>query len=201
LATQVSLRALAAGVAMLVCVSAWADEAPTETQLGKTAPMFRLPVYNADAVGATAVGLDQYVGMEPTDTGTRAVLLSFMASFCKPCKKEMPYLQKLHEKYKEAGLRVVLVSIDGEPEGQKQIEELVKQHKVTFPVLKDRFQLVGRRWLGTQTPLPSLFILKPDGTIQSVHRGYDKDASVLLAKEVEVALGLSLKRSEALAAE
>ncbi len=62
--------------------------------------MFRLPVYNAKALdGLTAVGLDRYVGPDAVDKKAKVVLLSFMASFCGPCKKEMPYLESLHEKY------------------------------------------------------------------------------------------------------
>jgi len=192
---------LTACVSLMVLSSPALADPSDQTQVGAAAPMFRLPVYNADAVGATAVGLDQFVGTDPSDKQARVVLLSFMASFCKPCKKEMPYLQSLHEKYKKAGLRVVMVSIDAEAEGQKQIEELIKKNKVTFPVLKDRFQVVSRRWLGTSTPLPSVFFIKSEGTIASLHRGYNEEASVLLVKEVEAALGLGPKLSNALAAD
>jgi thiol-disulfide isomerase/thioredoxin len=147
------------------------------------------------------VGLDQFVGPTPSDANAKAVLLSFASSSCKPCKKEMPYLQSLSEKYKAAGLRVVMVSIDGEPEGMKAMDALISQNKVTFPVLKDRFQVVSRRWLGSSTPLPSVFIVKSDGTVGAVHKGYDQDATVLLAKEVELALGLRKLPNSALAAE
>ncbi|MBF5040845.1 TlpA family protein disulfide reductase [Aggregicoccus sp. 17bor-14] len=156
---------------------------------GRPAPAFRLPVYNADAAGAGVVGLERYVGPEAQDKDTRLVLLSFMASFCQPCKKELPYLQSLHARYREQGLRVVMVSIDSEPSGQKLMDELLREHHVTFPVLKDRFNLVARRWLGQQSPLPSLFLVRPDGTVLRVHRGYDEKTSRLLAEEVAAALG------------
>jgi hypothetical protein len=55
-------------------------------------------------------------------------------------------------------------------------------------VLKDRFNIVARRWLGTQSPLPSLFLLRPDGTVKSVHRGYSDDASTILDREIAAAL-------------
>ncbi len=155
----------------------------------KPAPMFRLPVYNSKEVGETAVGLDRFVGADRTDAKTKVLVVSFMASFCGPCKKEMPYLQTLSEKYKADGLRVMLVAIDKDEDGQKKVADLIASNKVTFPVLKDRFNIVARRWLGTQSPLPSLFIVRPDGTIGAVHRGYGEDGSVLLAKEVETALG------------
>jgi thiol-disulfide isomerase/thioredoxin len=180
------LRHLTLAVALVTALPALADE--ELAAVDKPAPMFRLPVYNAKDVGKPALGLDAWVGPDAADKKTRAVLLSFMASFCAPCKKEMPYLQSLYEKYNDKGLRVVMVSIDKDADGQKKIDELIAQNKVTFPVLKDRFNLVARRWLGTQSPLPSVFMLRPDGTVSMVHRGYDQDASELLAKEVEAAL-------------
>jgi len=96
----------------------------------------------------------------------------------------------LHQRYKDFGLRVMSISIDTEEDGQKQIDDLIAQNRITYPVLKDRFNLVARRWLGTQSPLPSVFLVRPDGTVAKVHRGYNEEASVLLASEVEMALGI-----------
>jgi peroxiredoxin len=176
-------------LAMLVCAgSARAQDELADVD--RQAPMFRLPVYNGKALGSTVLGLDKYIGPDAQDKGTKVVLLSFMASFCKPCKKEMPYLETLHERYKDFGLRVMSVSIDTEEDGQKQIDALIAQNKITYPVLKDRFNLVARRWLGSQSPLPSVFLVRPDGTVAKVHRGYNEEASVLLANEVELALGI-----------
>ena len=156
----------------------------------KPAPAFRLPVYNPDAFGEKTVAIGSYAGPDRSDKDTRAVLVSFMASFCAPCQKEMPFLQALYTKHRKDGLRVLLVAIDTEAEGQKKIEALVAQHQVTFPVAKDRFNLVARRWLGARSPLPSLFVVQPDGKISAVHRGYSADGAELLQKEVEAALGL-----------
>jgi len=175
-------------VVFLVALPAVGDE--DLAAQGKPAPMFRLPVYNAKLIGAPVVGLERYVGNAPTDKQAKAVLLTFMASFCGPCKKEMPYLQSLHEKYADKGLRVVMVSIDADEPGQKIVGELIEKNKVTFPVLKDRFNLVARRWLGAQSPLPSVFMVKPDGVVSMVHRGYSEEATALLDKEVQLALDL-----------
>lgn len=155
----------------------------------KPAPAFRLPVYNAKDVGAPMLGIDRFVGPDAPDKA-KVVLLSFMASFCAPCKKEMPYLQSLHDRFKDFGLRVVMVSIDTQPEGQKIIEELIAKNRITFPVLKDRFNLVARRWLGTEAALPSVFLVRPDGTIAKLHRGYTEETSAMIGSEVEEALGV-----------
>lgn len=184
------MRPFAAWTAAAVLAAGTALAQDDLAAVNKPAPMFRLPVYNAKAVGATAVGLEKFVGPDAADKGAKVLLLSFMASFCAPCKKELPYLQTLHEKYGPQGLRVLSVSIDTEVEGQKIVEKLIEEHQVTFPVLKDRFNIVARRWLGTQSPLPSVFMVRPDGVVTMVHRGYGDDATALLDKEVRAALQL-----------
>lgn len=177
------------GLVLMATAAAYAGEELAET--GHPAPVFRLPMYNPPPSGSTFLGIDKYVGPEAQDKQTKVLLVSFMASFCAPCKKEMPYLEALHEKYKDQGLRVMSVSIDTEEDGQKQIEALIAQNKVTYPVLKDRFNLVARRWLGNKSPLPSVFLVKPDGTILAAHRGYSDDIARVLEHEVLTELGLT----------
>lgn len=174
-------------VALTFATPAMADELAA---VNRPAPKFRLPVYNSKPVGAAVLGLERFVGPDASDKETRIVLLSFMASFCPPCKKEMPHLQSLHERYRERGLRVLMVSIDTEAEGQKIIDELIAQHGITFPVLKDRFNIVARRWLGTQSPLPSVFLVRPDATVAAVHRGYSEESISAITAEVEAAIGV-----------
>jgi thiol-disulfide isomerase/thioredoxin len=172
---------------LIAAAQAHAQEALPE--VGKPALMFRLTTYNPKESGAAAVGLERYVGAQAQDKAAKLVVISFMASFCAPCKKELPALQKLHEQYAADGLRVLLVSVDDQPEGMKVIDELIRANKVTFPVLKDRFTVVARRWLGPQSPLPSLFFVKPDGIVTRVQRGYDEAISASLEREIRAALG------------
>jgi thiol-disulfide isomerase/thioredoxin len=177
--------------AAFICVAPLALAQEELATVDKAAPPFRLPLYNAAAAGepaGTMLGLDRFTGADAKDKGAKLVVVSFMASFCGPCKKEMPYLQALSEKYRPLGLRVMMVAIDKEEEGQKKVAELLETNKVTFPVLKDRFNIVARRWLGAQSPLPSLFLIRPDGTVKSMHRGYSDDASTILDKEIAAAL-------------
>ncbi len=178
----------------LVAVLSTAVHAEELAQVGQPAPTFRLPVYNAEGFGESFVALDRYVGPSRVEPSGKVLVVSFMASFCGPCKKEMPWLQRLHEENRERGLRVMMVAIDAEEEGQKKISELIAQHQVTFPVAKDRFNIVARRWLGPQSPLPSVFLVRPDGTVSSVHRGYSDDGAELLASALDGVLGVAVSR-------
>jgi len=161
---------------------------PDLPKAGDTALSFRLRALNPDMDGQF-VGIDSLVGEDREDTKSKLLVLSFMASYCKPCKKEMPYLQKLYAKYKDQGLRVLMVAVDSDPAGQAVVTDLVKQNGITFPVLKDIGGLTSRRYLGSRTPLPSMFIIRPDGSIEAVKRGYNEEAGQALLDVVQKAVG------------
>lgn len=183
-----STRALVllAGLATAVPVPADVDEAV----VGAPAPGFSLRALNPEAAGVSWLSLQSMVGDEPEDADARVVLLSFFASWCAPCKKELPLLVELDTRYRSLGLRVVGISIDKEEDGIAAAKKLVADHRAAYPVLSDRFNLLARRYLGDQAPLPSVFLIGRDGNIISVERGYTRDASVFLRAKVEAALGI-----------
>jgi peroxiredoxin len=183
------LSALAA-VLPLLALPAAAEE---EIAVGLPAPTFSLRAMNPEAAGIPWVALDRFVGAEPEDPGAKAVLLSFFASWCEPCKRELPFLVKLDRMYREHGLRVLGVCIDKEEAGIDAARKLVAEKGVSYPVLSDRFNFLARRYLGEQAPLPSVFLIRRDGTIARIERGYAKDASVFLLGEVQDVLGIERK--------
>jgi thiol-disulfide isomerase/thioredoxin len=183
-------RSLLAAVAVLAAVPAFAQE---EIGEGLPAPSFSLRTMNPDQAGTPWVALDRYVGDEPEDPGAKAVLMTFFASWCEPCKREMPFLVQLDRMYRDQGLRVIGVCIDKEEPGIEAAKKLVAEKKVAYPVLSDRFNFLARRYLGDKAPLPSVFIIKRDGTIARIERGYAKEASAFLLGEVQDVLGIERK--------
>ena len=156
---------------------------------GDDAPMFAAVLHNAESAGVQRVDLSSMVGSEAeAEQSAKAVLISFFATWCKPCKKEMPFLQQLSTEYKEKGLRVVSVAIDKDEANWPQILDLVKLNHVTYPVVKDRYNLIARQYLGDKTALPSVFIVNHDGKVAMVKQGYPNDAAEFLRAEVEKAL-------------
>ncbi|RMG12596.1 MAG: TlpA family protein disulfide reductase [Deltaproteobacteria bacterium] len=156
--------------------------------VGDKAPPFFLKTVNAETVGKRRVVLEEYF----KDPETKAVVISFFATWCAPCKKELPVLQKLYEKYGQAGLRVVVISIDKEQEALKGLKAFVAERGLTFPVVSDRFNLLARRYLGNATALPSLFIADGEGRIAVMHQGYpaDGDPAAFLEADVRKVMGL-----------
>jgi thiol-disulfide isomerase/thioredoxin len=130
------------------------------------------------------------VGEDSEDPATKVIVVSFLASHCKPCRKELPVMQQLHQKYRDQGLRIIGVAIDSEPEGQKVMAQLLAEAKITFPVVKDQYNLTARRYLGNKVPLPSVFVLDKGGKIQLVSRGYSEEISKKLFDALARGLGV-----------
>lgn len=164
-------------------------EATEGLSTGTQAPNFRLPVVNELATEQFGkwFGPAKWIGSSPKEP-KKLVLMSFFATYCVPCKKEMPELVRLFKTYEKQGLGVVLVSIDKSLEKRKVVEELAKENQVTFPVLHDRFGVVGRRYKAER--LPYVLFLDQQGVIQKVHIGYTEEMKAALENEVRAGLGL-----------
>ncbi len=156
---------------------------------GDDAPLFSGVLHNPDAAGIRRIDLSSLVGPDAdADQQAKAVLITFFATWCNPCKKEMPFLEQIYTEYQPKGLRIISVAIDKDEATWPQIGELVRQNKVTYPIVKDRYNLIARQYLGDKTAMPSVFILGADGKVRLVKQGYTNDAAEFLRAEVEKAL-------------
>ena len=160
-------------------------QAPTGLTVGTQAPRFMLPVIHGS--DEKRFGPNVWTG-QSAKIPKKWVLLSFFATYCAPCQKEMPELARLHKAYEDQGLGVFLVSIDKEKEKAEEVAELARSHDVNFPVLQDRFQVVARRY-GAER-LPYLLMLDEAGVVQKVHQGYSEEVQGILEAEVREGLGL-----------
>lgn len=193
--------------ALSFCTVVWgagavlANPAATESEglaLGTNAPQFMLPVVNDFVAFKAATGPLQpksvkwgparWTGDRP-DEAKKVVILSFFATYCDPCKKEMPELARLYDTYKDQGLGVMLVSIDKGDEQKNEIINLAKSNGVKFPVVHDRFQVVARRYSAER--LPYMLMLDAAGNVKVVHVGYSDDIKAHLENEVRAQLGLA----------
>jgi len=181
-----AMHAAALAAALALALPAAAGEEIAE---GLPAPSFSLRTLNADVAGTGLVALDRYVGEAPEDPDARVVLLSFFASWCEPCARELPVLVQLDRTWRARGLRVLGIDIDRDEAGIAAAARMAAAAKVTYPILSDRFNFLARRYLGDEAPLPSVFLVRRDGTIARIARGYAKDASAFLRTEVAAALG------------
>jgi peroxiredoxin len=120
----------------------------------KAAPDFTLK----DSTGAT-VKLSDYKG--------KVVLLDFWATWCGPCKIEIPWFIEFEPMYKDRGFAVVGVSMD--EDGWSAVKPYLQERKVNYRVLLGT-EMVGQLYGGLDA-LPTTFLIDRSGKIASVHIG------------------------------
>jgi cytochrome c biogenesis protein CcmG/thiol:disulfide interchange protein DsbE len=96
-----------------------------------------------------------------SDYRGKAVLLNFWATWCEPCKIEMPWFVDLQKKYESQGLQVIGVAMDDVP--TKEIAEFAQKMAVNYPIVIGKEE-VGTQYGGVQY-LPSTFYIGRDGKI------------------------------------
>jgi len=123
--------------------------APVEgTQVGNLAPDFQL-----QNVDGQTVSLGNLRG--------KPVLINFWATWCSPCRSEMPYIQEIYEEWSDKGLVVLAINIG---ESSSKAEEFMQSYNLSFTVLLDTKQDVAQRY--NITGIPTTFFIDKDGIIQ-----------------------------------
>lgn len=98
----------------------------------------------------------------------RPVLLNVWATWCLPCKEEIPYLEKLHAEHAAKGLQIVGVSIDARGDEAK-IETFARDFRMTYPIWRDPDERVNARFLALG--VPSTYLIDRDGVLRWKHLG------------------------------
>ena len=101
------------------------------------------------------------------DLEGQVVMINFWATWCGPCRQEMPLLTQLHDKYEPLGFTMLGVNV--EPDSAAAVAWLQKV-PVTFPILFDTTSDVASRF-GVEG-MPSSVLLDRQGKVRYVHRGY-----------------------------
>jgi cytochrome c biogenesis protein CcmG/thiol:disulfide interchange protein DsbE len=102
-----------------------------------------------------------------SDFRGKVVLLNFWATWCGPCKIEMPWFVDFQRKYKDRGFSVVAVSLD--EEGWDVVRPFAEDLKLNFPVLLGNDELAER--FGGIQALPTTLIIDKEGRVYSTHMG------------------------------
>ncbi len=96
----------------------------------------------------------------------KVVLVNFWATWCEPCREEMPSIERLRQSLAGTPFEVLAVNI-GEPRGR--IERFLEKMPLGFPVLLDRDSSAAKAWKARV--VPATFLVGPDGRIRYVHYG------------------------------
>lgn len=153
---------------LTLALAAPGEEPPLK--IGESAPHFALKTINPDASKMKVFTLGHHVGEAP-ESAKKAVVLTFGASYCEPCKKELAELKALQPKLEKAGVLLAVVVIDTEPDGIEAMRKLtVDQLKLGYPVLSDRFGVLSKRYRAYT--LPFTVIIDPAGKISWLNEGF-----------------------------
>ena len=90
-----------------------------------------------------------------TDFRGNVVLMNFFATWCPPCREEMPTIEAVFEAYQHRNF--VVLGIAGDVEGEEIVEPFVKTHKLTFPVALDSASRVSQQYFVRSIPTIYLF--------------------------------------------
>jgi cytochrome c biogenesis protein CcmG, thiol:disulfide interchange protein DsbE len=131
---------------------------PPAPAIGHPAPTFALPMLGGDEL---ALG----------DLRGQPVVLNFWASWCGPCRAEMPELQRLHERLGEAGVAVIGVNQGEQPETAAAFMQALA---LDFPVALDQRTGVSQQYLVNS--LPTTFFIDRNGVIRNTFIGPMTDA-------------------------
>jgi len=97
----------------------------------------------------------------------QVVLVNFWATWCGPCRQEMPHLNRLYDKYRSAGFVLLGVNIDDDPRAAADLAAKLGLH---FPVLLDTDKKVSRVY--DMSAMPATLLIDRDGRVRHIHRGY-----------------------------
>ena len=102
-------------------------------------------------------------------------MVNFWATWCPPCLEEMPAMERLYRKHKDAGFTLVAISVDADP---KKVKPFVSEHKLTMPIGVDPKMDLANTY-GVRA-LPSSFMIGRDGNLAALAIGprhWDNDAA------------------------
>ena len=137
---------------------------------------FLAPDFTLETLGGETITLSELQG--------QAVLVNVWASWCMPCRAEMPAMQAVYEEYREDGFVILAVHSTTQDSAANAIA-FAEEYGLTFPILLDVEGVVSDHY--QVTALPSSFFVRPDGTIEEVVFGGPM-AEALLRTRVETIL-------------
>lgn len=131
---------------------------------------FVSPAYSKDLKGpAKDFTLKSNTGknIRLKDLRGQVVMLNFWASWCGPCRQEMPLLDKLYQRYNPAGFTLLGINVEAD---SKEADHLLKEIPVSFPILYDTTSSVSEQY--KVSAMPSTVLIDCDGNMTYLHKGY-----------------------------
>ncbi|WP_316572379.1 redoxin domain-containing protein [Neobacillus sp. YIM B06451] len=151
-----------------------AEDSVASSKVVGTAPGNMAPDFELTLLSGEKVKLSDYQGQK--------VILNFWATWCPPCKAEMPHMQNFYEKNKDKGMTILAVNLTALDKGPEAIDTFVKDYGLTFPIPLDEKNKIGT--LYEAITIPTSYIIGTDGRISKKYIGpMDEELMEKLLKE------------------
>ena len=165
--------AVVLGVVVALALGAWAATRTLGDELFPVAVGSRAPDFRAAVVQAT---VPPRAGADPAvrtlaDYRGQVVLVNVWATWCGPCREEIPSLQALYRDYAPRGFKVLAVSIDEGADAAPKVRDFMRGFGVTFDVLHDPEGLIQKTY--QTTGVPENFVIGADGVVRK--KAYAQD--------------------------
>jgi peroxiredoxin len=138
--------------------------ASAQTQVGEKAPGFI-----TSTLEGKRVALKEYWEQQ----GKKAIVLSFFATWCQPCKEDLKYLQELQGQLGSRGFQVLAVHTQDPAAKAEGVKKFLDELGVSLPVLLDEHGIIGKRY--GVTALPCNVLIDKDGVLRGKYLGYNQD--------------------------
>ena len=132
----------------------------------------KIPDFSLKDVSSGAV-------VDSTQLRGKILLVNFWATWCPPCRKEIPYLMKLHEKYQRKEFSVIGISLD--QGGKRLVRKFVDKLKVNYPIVIGSSKVA--RGFGGVAGIPVSFLVDREGNLVKRYDGYVTEK--ILSKDIE----------------
>ena len=151
--------------------------AQPEGETGRVEIGHPVPAYQAVSLSGDSVSLAGQRG--------RVVLLNVWATWCHPCREEIPELQQLHQRYQAKGLELIGVSVDAEG-NDDGISAFAKEFRMTYPIWRDPGERISTQFL--ILGVPATFLVDRAGVLRWRKTGPVAPGDTSLARAIERAL-------------
>lgn len=156
-----------------------------QVKAGDMAPDFGQPdLFGVDGQTGTR-WVSDFIGPDaPSDKRVKALLISFCASYCKPCWKELPFLLKLKKDLGSSGLEVWSILVDRDADGLEAGRTKLASAKGTIVLTRTGSRAMADKFMGGKWEMPALFLLDSTGKVVMTLKGLDHGGLDRLEKKV-----------------
>jgi peroxiredoxin len=133
-----------------------------QLQVGK-----KVPSFITSTLDGKRIVLKEYLEQK----GIKAMVLSFFATWCRPCREDLKYLQQVQNQHGPLGLQVLCI-LTQDSSKEDVVRKFMEKLALKLPVLLDEYGIIGKRY--GVTGLPCNFVIDKEGFLKAKYLGYSE---------------------------